>query len=311
MRARAGALAPLLTFVLAACGSVTPTSSTAQTPVAIATTNILGAVVADITTCAGSSSTSLMKPGDDPHTFALASDQVAELTRTELVVANGLGLEEGMAQTLEGVRADGANVLEIGPLVDPVPLPSGEADTEPADHPAGALDPHVFLDPVRMASAAQLIGDALAKATGQSTYATCGAQTADDYRRLDQQVAEILASVPQQDRKLVTEHESMTYFAARYGFAMTGVAIPGGSTDAQPSSRQLADLVRTVRDAHVPAIFGSSTVNPKVIQVLALEVGDIKVVQLYTESLGPAGSGADTYKGMLLTDARLIAEALS
>ncbi|MDI3329983.1 MAG: zinc ABC transporter substrate-binding protein, partial [Micrococcus sp.] len=90
-------------------------------PVAVATTTQLGSVLGDITACAGTSSTTLMGPGDDPHDFSPSSQQIAGMTQAELVVANGLGLESGMESALENAEADGARVLEVAPELSPLP----------------------------------------------------------------------------------------------------------------------------------------------------------------------------------------------
>ncbi len=87
---------------------------------AIGTTTMLGDVVGDIMECAGGTAETLMPVGADPHDFSASSAQVARLVEADLVVANGLGLEEGLADALEGAEADDARVLEVAPLVDPI-----------------------------------------------------------------------------------------------------------------------------------------------------------------------------------------------
>lgn len=110
---------------------------------------------------------------------------------------------------------------------------------------------------------------------------------------------------------LVTDHDAYAYFAKAYGFEIAGVVIPGGSTDAEPSSADLAGVIDTVKKEKVPAIFSNTTVSPKLVDTVARESGqDVKVVPLYVDSVGPQGSGAETYAGMMTTNARLIADAL-
>lgn len=162
-----------------------------------------------------------------------------------------------------------------------------------------------------MAAAATLIGDELAKATGDATYGDCGKEVAEMFTATDGEVRTILSVIPQASRTLVADHEAFGYFARAYDFTVAGVVIPGGSTLAQPSSSDLAALADTVRATEVKAIF-ADTSNPTVlIDALAQEVGtQVSVVKLYVGSLGQAGSGADTYRGMMLTNAQLIADAL-
>jgi zinc/manganese transport system substrate-binding protein len=122
----------------------------------------------------------------------------------------------------------------------------------------------------------------------------------------------MLADIPASRRKLVTNHDSLGYFADRYGFEIIGAVVPGGSTLGDPSSAELAGLVEKISSAGVPAIFAETTEPTALAEAVAREVGDdVVVVELYTGSLGEQGSGADTLIGMLLTDAGRIAGALT
>jgi zinc/manganese transport system substrate-binding protein len=165
-----------------------------------------------------------------------------------------------------------------------------------------------------MATAAQLIADALTDVDGLDAddLATRAEELADEYTALDAEVAEVLAAVPDEDRELLTNHEALGYFADRYGFEVVGVVFAGGSTLAEPSASDLAALVEEIRAHDVPAIFSETTVGDDVAEALAAEVGrDVEVVQLYTGSLGPEGSGAETYVELIRTNAERIADALT
>ena len=298
-------LALLATLTLGGCGqSDTPD---ADEPVVIATTTMLGSVVTDIARCAGASSETLMAPGDDPHSFSLSSEHVADLVNTQLVVSSGLGLEEGMTSVLASAQQDGAHVLEVAPLLNPLPFGDGDSTGQlPATH-----DPHFWLDVARMADAAAIIGHELATITGDSTYATCGTQVRDDLLVLDTSVRDILAGVEPSNRVLVTDHNAFGYFAAAYGFEIAGVVIAGGSTEAEPSSRELAALIETIQTRQIPAIFSNIAAQSNAVEAVAREAGpQVQVVPLYVGSLGPAGSGAETYASMMTTNAELIAQAL-
>jgi len=323
---------PLLLTLVACSPASAPASDpgkTDQAPVAIATTTQLGSILGDITKCAGSASATLMGPGDDPHEFSLSSREVADLTKAKLIVASGLGLEAGIAQALDGAKADGATVFEVAPLLEPLTYADIEAKAaeqhaghdhahdDHADeghddgHNHGEFDPHVHMDVARMAKAAGLIGAELAKVTGDDKYATCGTEVETKLNQTDAEVRDILSAVPAEKRVLVTDHEAYNYFAAAYDFEVAGVVIPGGSTDAEPSSQELADLVAVVREDKVSAIFSNNTVNPRLVEAVANEAGtDLKVVQLFEGSVGPEGSGAETYATMMLTNAQRIADAL-
>lgn len=344
MRTSGIALVAALSLVVASCGAPSDDAPNApdgadgaggagtSTPVAVSTTTPLGSVVEDVVTCNGGTASTLMAPGDDPHTFAPSSAQLAQLTQAELVVMNGLGLEEGLGSAIENARSDGARVLELAPLLDPLPFgdttgqvededhdgdhedDGNDAEEEHADeggHAHDGDDPHVWLDASRMATAAELIGEELATVTGDDGYTECGTQVGAELRDVHEQVVEILAAVPDERRVLVTDHQSFGYFAQAYDFDLLGVVVAGGSTDAEPSSQELAELVEVVRDAGVPAVFSNTAVSSSLIEAVAAEAGgEVQVVELYVGSLGPEGSAATTYADLMLTDARLIADAL-
>lgn len=313
-------------LALAACSSpATDGSPTASTPVAVATTTQLGSILGDIASCASATSTTIMGPGDDPHTFAISSAQMAEMARAKLVVASGLGLEGGLTAALDNARADGADVLEVAPQLDPLTWEQeGLTDdhSEESDHEEGSdhdeeaehgeYDPHVHLDASRMARAATLIGTELARVTGDDQFTACGQQVHDALEATHAEVISILAAVPAERRVLVVDHQAYGYFARAYGFTVAGAVIPSGSTEAEPSSAELAALVSVINEHNLPAIFSNSATNPALVEAVAQETGrQVAVVELYEDSLGPAGSGADTYSGMMLTNAHRIADALS
>ncbi len=299
-------------------------------PSVVVTTTILGSVVSDIATCAvgdDSSVTVLMPLGADPHDFQASSAQVAQMAKADLIVANGLGLEEGMMDALENIEADGGPVMEIASLLDP--LPFGYADEHAEDdhadhdhsaeedaaeeeaHDQGDFDPHFWFDMERMARAAELIGAELAL-TGGEAYETCGVSVAADIRATELEVVTVLEEIPESDRILVTDHDSLGYFADRYDFRIVGVVIPGGSTLGETNSQELAALVATMTTEDVAAIFGDTATNSELLDVLASELdSDVSVIQLYVGSLGGPDSGAETYQEMMLINAALIAQGLS
>ncbi len=306
-------------------------------PSVVVTTTILGSVVGDILTCAAgddSSMTVLMPLGADPHDFQASSAQVAMMAGADLVVANGEGLEEGVLDAIESVEADGVTVLRIASLVDPLPFGDSHREEEGdahshdddhdshadeaehseeddhAEHEHGEFDPHFWFDMERMALAAELIGEAFA-ADGDESMASCGAETAADIRSVDRELSAILASVPEDQRVLVTDHDALGYLAERYDYDVVGVVIPGGSTLGDPNSRELAELVTTIEDQEVRALFGDAAVSPDLLLTLSEEVGDtIDVVELFVGSLGGPDSGAESYLEMMKTNATRIATAL-
>ena len=288
----------------------------------VATTTILGSVAGDIVACADPAATvtTLMPVGADPHDFAPSSQQVAQIVQADLVIANGLGLEAGLDDALDNARSDGATVLEIAELVDPIPFGehaddhsddhADEAATED-EHEHGSEDPHVWFDMTRMATAAELIGAQLAT-TGGTAYAECATEVAERIRAAEAEVRATLESVSADRRILVTDHDALGYLADAYGYEIAGTVIPSGTTLAEPSSADLAELVSVIVAEDVPAIFANSAEPSTLAEAVAAETGrDVQVVSLYVGSLGEPGSGAEDYLSMMATDANLIATALT
>ena len=241
------ALAVLL--ILGACGGADPGTGTG--PVAgatvVATTTILGDIAANVV-CEGVRVDVLMSPGQDPHSFELSPRQATELRGADLVIANGLELEEGLIDVLEEAWDAGVAVLFVGEQVRPIPLGSA------SDAERGSLDPHVWMDPARMAEAAAVIAMALGDATGEAQGA-CSSTYIEALEQLDADLARLADAIAPEDRKLATNHASLGYFADRYGFEIVGVVIPGGATLAEPSARDVVELAETVAREGVTVIF--------------------------------------------------------
>ena len=188
----------------------------------------------------------------------------------------------------------------------------GEEGHDEHDH--SGEDPHFFTDPARMAVAVHGIADFLiANVAGIDAAAL--ETSADAYiaelAALDAEVVEILAVVDAADRVLVTNHEVFGYFADRYGFEVAGAVIPSGSTAEGADARALAELAELIEAEGVAAIFADTSSSDELANTLAAEVGDIAVVELYSESLGDSGSDGATYVDMIRTNAQRIAAALA
>ena len=291
----------------------------------IATTTMLGDVANNIISCAGGTTTVLMPVGADPHDFSASSDQVASMVKADLVITNGLGLESGLRDALENAANDGANVMEVAALINPIKFGSGGHDDHSDeeghddhsdeeghdDHGHGDLDPHFWFDMNRMADAAQLIGAELTQITGDEVYITCADTTATQIQAAESDVREILESVQVEKRILVTDHDALGYLAAVYGYEVAGAVIPAGTTAASPSSSDLAELVETIKAEDVKAIFANTAVPADLADAVAAETGDdVSVVTLYVGSLGGPDSPAATYIDMMRSNASLIAQAL-
>ena len=195
---------------------------------------------------------------------------------------------------------------------------AAEGDDEHApegdDHSHDGDDPHFFTDPVRMASAVEHIAEELAdnvEGLDTEAYRDRVATYLESLESLHDEVEDTLSAVADDRRVLVTNHEVFGYFADRYGFEVLGVVIPGGSTLAEPSARDLAELADAIVDEGVPAIFAEASAPAALADALAAEGTDVEVIELFSEALGAEGSGAETYLEMVRTNAQRIADALS
>ena len=185
-----------------------------------------------------------------------------------------------------------------------------EGEDEHADHGHGLEDPHYWFDPVRVKL---VVNDIAARLSvldpdrGDMFRANAEAYNAK-LDELHSWTEEQVSAVPEENRLLVTSHDSFGYFANLYGFEVIGVVL-STTTDVEPSAGDLADLVEEVKEEGVPVVFGETTVSERLASAVAKESG-AELVRLYSGSLGPDGSGAETYIGMIRTNVERIVEGL-
>lgn len=275
-------------------------------PSIVVTTNILGDVVENIV---GDSAevTVLMKPNSDPHSFGISAKEAGAMADADLIVANGLGLEEGLSANLENADSEGVRVLSVGERIDPLDYTAGET--------AGQKDPHFWTDPARMIAALDVISTELGEEVGgdvKQEISASASEYRDQLEDLDAEVERIADSVPGDRRKLVTNHHVFGYFADRFGFDVIGAVLPSGTTLASPSAADLEELAGTIEKAGVPTIFADSSQPQKLAEVLSDEVDvDVEVTPLFSESLTEADGEAGTYIDMQRVNAERIAEGLA
>ena len=320
-------LAPLSAILIAialvgltACSSGSSADDQSQTTPTtpkikvVATTAILGDLVQKIGGDQVDVSV-LIPAGADPHEFEASASQVAKLRDAQLVVANGLDLEERLTSVLDQAANSGVKVFSVAPLVDPIVITNQDESDHGHDHGSEndkgeTLDPHFWLDPTRMAQAASLVADQLIAAGVPATVAEANATTyANEAKAAEAQANAILQSIPPSTRKLITNHDALGYFAQRFGFTVIGTVIPGGSTLAEPSAADVRQLAQLIRTNNLPAIFSESTTSPQFVETIAREAGrSVKVVTLPIESFG--NDGITTYSDLIIAIANGIANGL-
>jgi ABC-type Zn uptake system ZnuABC Zn-binding protein ZnuA len=300
----------------AACGGGgRPAEGAADSISVVATTT----QVADFARQIGSGAvhvTQLLRPNVDPHDFDPSPADLQALAEADVVVENGAGFEPWLDEAVSSAGYAG----EVVDASRGVHLREGhqedEAGEQPdGDHEHGGQDPHIWHDPANAKVMAGNIERALAKAdpSGAAGYAQRRHAYDAELDRLDGWIRQRIASIPQSDRKIVTNHDAFGYYLDRYGLTYIGAIVPSFDTSAEITGKNLTDLVADVRKTGVKAIFSESTLPPKAAQSLAAEAG-VKVVggenALYGDSLGPAGSDADTYIAMMRHNTEVIADAL-
>lgn len=276
----------------------------------VATTAIVGDVVRQV---AGDAVelTILMGPGQDPHSYQPTPMDLAAIEKAHIVFINGLGLEEGLESTLEAAAGRSKPIVSVSTGITPRPREAPVAAAD-ADHEHAAGDPHVWFDPANVKTWADNIAAGLSALdpAHAETYRANAARYRGQLDELDTYIRAQVARIPPERRKLVTDHDAFGYFAARYGFSVVGTVIPGVSTAAEPSAGETAALIGQIRSEGVPAIFVGATVNPKVAELVAREAG-ARVLRLYTGDLGPPGSGAEDYIGMMRADVEILVQGLA
>lgn len=291
-------------LAVAACGGA-GASPTPTGPSVVVTTPVLGAVVRDLVGERADVAV-LMGNGVDPHDWSPSAKDIERVMNADLVVANGLDLEEGLERTLEEAEKAGVGIFhatdhitvrEVGET-DP-----GHAEEEAEEDDHGPGDPHFWVDPIAM----QAVVAALVPELGAAgvDVADRGADLDARLADLDAEVRETLAAVPEASRRLVTGHESMGYFADRYGFTLVGTVIPGLSSQGEVSAGELAELRAVIEAEGVRAIFTELGTPTAVAEAIAGETG-VTVVELPSHTLPADGS----YLTFIREIAAVVADAL-
>jgi ABC-type Zn uptake system ZnuABC Zn-binding protein ZnuA len=289
-------IALLLALLLAGCGGQPVSNSRKAASVILTSTTLLADVTHRI---AGDrlQVESLLLAGSDPHSYQPTPQDAARITESRLIIVNGAGYEQFLKSLLE--NADGqATIVEASAGVSP-----GEE--------AGSIDPHMWLDPNNMIVYAENIRDALTRLDpeGAAIYKSNAESYIAQLKTLDSWIGKQVGQIPPEKRLLITNHESLGYFAKRYGFTVAGTVIRSFSSDASPSAQQLAALIDEVRSSGAPAIFLDAADSDTFAQQIANETGVKVVTDLHLESLSD-GPPADNYIDMMKYNVTQIVNAL-
>lgn len=290
------AIAIALVITALGCGlGSTPSAGSAALTV-VTTTSIF----ADIVDNLGGDrvlAESIIPPGVGPENYEPQPDDAILLSKANLIVSNGVGLDNWLDDLLQSAGGETTPKLVLGDGI-----PTIDVD--------GVPNPHFWLDPTLVKEYyVPKIEDSLTSLDpgGSATYQANADAYSLQLDTLDTELKAMVEQVPVANRKLVTFHDAFPYLAPHFGFEVVGVIL--ANVGQEPTAAELAHLVEIVKAAHVPAVFSEAQFSPKLAQTLADEAGVTHVVTtLYNDALGPPP--ADTYLGLMRYDMEQIVTAL-
>ncbi|WP_401000595.1 metal ABC transporter substrate-binding protein [Agromyces sp. GXQ0307] len=267
--------------------------------------------------------TGLLEPGQSAHSFDPSAAQLLALGSADALVVNGAGLESWIddavaASGFDGVLVDASTGIELEATDDDhagdhEAEAGGEQADEHADEHADG-NPHIWTDPALAERMVANIADGLETVPGIDADAID--ENAADYterlQALDAWIEENVATVPVEERLLVTNHDAFTYFLHAYDITFVGSVIPSFDDNAEPSAAEIDALVERIAETGVRAVFSEASISPKAAETIADEAG-VAVYSgedaLYGDSLGQPGSDGETYLGSQVHNVELILES--
>jgi len=244
----------------------------------------------------------LIKPGDDPHVYEPVPMDSVHIENADVILFNGFDLESNLMPLIRQAGAH-ARQYAVGEAVSP--LPSSEVGQS-------TPDPHVWNDAKNAIAMVEAIARAFCEVdeANAAFYSKRASVLNRDLRELDAWIVKSIQSIPAAQRLLVTTHDAFQYYAKAYGLTIPGTLI-GINTEEQPSAKVMFSLIEEIRRVKPPAVFFEKTVSSVLIKAVA-EDAQVKLCEesLYSDSIGPIGSGAETYSKMMAYNTRVIVRAL-
>jgi zinc/manganese transport system substrate-binding protein len=286
----------LLAFVASA--ALVPGASFSAEPIPVtASFSILGDLVRVVGGERVSVST-LVGPDQDAHAFAPKPADAKAIVQSRLLVINGLGFEPWAQKLAKSAGYKGETVV-ASKGVKPLAMAEDDAHEEKGQKPTGhhhdEADPHAWQNPHNVVLYTRNIAAALAKVdpAGATAYQANAAAYVQELQALDTWAKAQFAAIPTAKRKVITSHDAFGYFAAQYQIRF--LAPRGVSTDAEPSARQVAQLIRQIQREKIRAVFIENMSNPTLLAQLARDAGVTVGPALYVDALSATGGQADSY----------------
>ncbi len=253
----------------------------------------------------------LMPIGVDPHSYQPSPQDVARILESDLVILNKTGLEAALDDVILNAGGDFTLVETAAGLEARHPTDEETALSAHEDEHGEEIDPHFWLNPVYVITYVDNITAALVNIDpdGRNEYERNAEAYIEQLMELDRWISAEVEKIPHNRRLLVTNHESLGYFADRYGFKVVGAIIPSATTGASPTAQDLAALTRQIQETGAPAIFLETGANQRLAEQLALETGIKIAPPLYSHSTGSEGP-ASSYLEMMRYNTTVIVEGL-
>ena len=244
---------------------------------------------------------SLVGPDGDAHVFEPRPKDLRMLLAAGVLVRNGLGLEGWMDRLTETAGFKGTVVVAADKVMP---------RTMKEESGAIATDPHAWQDPRNTVLYVEAIAAGLAAAdpVNAGRYRDSAGRYAEQIEQVDRWIAATLGAIPVEQRRILTTHDAFGYYGARYGVALRSAE--GISTDAEPSAKVIAGLVRQIRREKVRAVFIENMTSPRIARMLARETGAVLGGTVYSDALSPPDGPAATYLDMLRHNTSLFVAAM-
>lgn len=287
------------------------TSAQASLPKVVATASVL----CDLTQQIAQDTvdlTCLVPAGTDPHVYQIKPSDRKAIETANLILYAGYGFEPDLIKLIQATQNQ-APKIAVSEVAVPKPLKGEHHEDEHGDeHNHGELDPHVWENAQNGARMVEVVRDNLKQVapSNAAQYVSNSDKLTRELTQIDSWIKSQISTIPANQRKLVTTHDAMGYYAAAYGITVEG-ALQGLSTDERPTAARVKELVQEIKAANVPTIFAEATTNPKLIESVAKEA-NVKVSNkvLFADSLGAKGTEGDTYQKMLIANTQAIVEGL-
>lgn len=287
----------ILSSFLAACGSKETAQPQGEGLNVTTSFSVLGDIIAQVMGERGTVEY-IVPVGEEPHEYEPVPSDFKKVTDSDVFYVNGLDLEEWLEKIVSNVTE--TDIVAVSEGVTPIPLVGDDED-----------DPHAWLSPKNVIKYVEnIVSDLIERdPEGESVYRANADAYIADLTELDTWIEEQVQTIPEEQRVIVVSENAFKYFGADYGFHTEGIWEINSHEEGTP--QQIARVVELVKERNIPAVFVESTVDQRYIQTVANEAGVPIAGEVYTDAVGAAGSGAETYIGMMKHNVGVFIDGLS